>query len=90
MAGAIGGAMQTPGGAPPPLPAAVSFFVALDGKQAGPYDLTTLANHARNGLLSRSTLVWKQGMATWVPAETVPELQALFGAAPPPVPPPVG
>jgi membrane protease subunit (stomatin/prohibitin family) len=90
MAGAIGGAMQAPGGAPPPLPAAVSFFVALDGKQAGPYDLTTLANHARNGLLSRSTLVWKQGMATWVPAETVPELQALFGAAPPPVPPPVG
>ena len=39
MANAIGGAMQTPGGAgmaPPPLPAAVSFFVAMDGKQAGP------------------------------------------------------
>ncbi len=91
MANAIGGAMQSPGGgmAPPPLPAAVSFFVAIDGKQAGPYDLGTLATHANNGLLTRSSLVWKQGMASWVAAETVPELQNLFGAVPPPLPPPL-
>jgi membrane protease subunit (stomatin/prohibitin family) len=93
MASAIGGAMQAPGGAgmaPPPLPASASYFIAIDGKQTGPYDMTILANHARNGLLTRSTLVWKQGMAGWVAAETVPELQGLFGAVPPPVPPPVG
>jgi membrane protease subunit (stomatin/prohibitin family) len=90
MAGAIGGAMQAPGGAgmaPPPLPTAVSYFVAIDGKQTGPYDMATLATQARSGSLTRSTLVWKQGMAGWVAAEAVPELQSLFGAVPPPVPP---
>jgi hypothetical protein len=32
-------------------------------------------------------LVWKQGMATWAAAGSVAELQALFGAVPPPLPP---
>ena len=32
------------------------------------------------------TLVWAQGMAGWAPAQTVPELQAMF-ATPPPMPP---
>ena len=89
MAGAIGGAMQAPGGAgmsPPPLPGNVSFFIALDGKQAGPYDLATLANHAQSGRITRTSLVWKQGMSGWVAADTVPELQNLFGAVPPPLP----
>ena len=36
--------------------------------------------------LTRTTLVWRQGMANWVAAETVPELQPLFAAAPPPLP----
>jgi membrane protease subunit (stomatin/prohibitin family) len=87
----MAGAMASPGGsmAPPPLPASVSFFVAIDGKQAGPYDLNTLAGHAHNGLLTRSSLVWRQGMAGWVAAETVPDLQNLFGSVPPPLPPPV-
>jgi membrane protease subunit (stomatin/prohibitin family) len=89
MAGAIGGSMQAGGAgmAPPPLPTAVSYFVAVDGKQAGPYDMATLTTQARSGSLTRSTLVWKQGMAGWVAAESVPELQSLFAAVPPPVPP---
>jgi membrane protease subunit (stomatin/prohibitin family) len=89
MAGALGGATQAPGQvvAPPPLPSAVTFFVAMDGKQAGPFDVATLGQHAQRGLLLRSSLVWKQGMASWTPAENVPELQSLFAAMPPPLPP---
>jgi membrane protease subunit (stomatin/prohibitin family) len=85
MAGALGGQQ---GGSPPPLPGgSASFFVAVEGKQAGPFDLTTLAAKARDGSLTRGSLVWKQGLGNWVTAETVPELQPLFAAAPPPLPP---
>src|SRR5262245_53057690 len=84
MAGAVGG--QSAAAMPPPLPSAASFFAAIGGVQGGPFDMATLAAKARDGSLARSTLVWKHGMAGWVAAETVPELQALFAAVPPPLP----
>ena len=62
-------------------------FVAVEGKQAGPFDLQTLAGHAREGKLTRGTLVWKQGMPAWAPAEAVPELRTLLDSLPPPLPP---
>jgi hypothetical protein len=46
-----------------------------------------LAAKVREGSLTKTTLVWKQGMANWVPAETVAELQSLFPGGPPPLPP---
>jgi len=73
--------------APPPLPATVSFFAAINGAQAGPFDLTALAGRVRDGSISRATLVWKQGMASWTAAENVVELQSLFAHLPPPLPP---
>lgn len=78
----------TPAGAgvPPPLPTAVAFHAAIDGAAAGPFDMNTLAAHVRTGKLTRSTLVWKNGMAGWAAADTVPELQGLFGSVPPPLP----
>lgn len=71
---------------PPPIPgAAAAFFVAINGQQAGPFDMATLASKARSGELARDTLVWKQGMAQWTPAANVGELGGLFGG-PPPIP----
>lgn len=95
MAQQMAGAMQAPaqpmgspaGAMPPPLPSAAAFFVAFNGQQAGPFEMTALAEHARAGQLTRETLVWKQGMAAWVGAGQVPELASVFGAAPPPLPP---
>jgi membrane protease subunit (stomatin/prohibitin family) len=84
IAGAVSG--QTVA-TPPPLPGAVSFFLALNNTQAGPFDLNTLTAKVRDGSLTRATLVWKQGMSSWAPAETVPELQALLASVPPPLPP---
>jgi membrane protease subunit (stomatin/prohibitin family) len=92
---AIGGAMadamrggQASAGGPPPLPgSAAAFFVAMNGAQAGPFDLTSLAAKARAGELTRQSLVWRNGMASWTAAEGVAELQSLFASVPPPLPP---
>src|SRR5262249_256207 len=86
----MAGAMQpATAAAPPPLPggATTSFFTGVAGKQQGPFDIATLQTKIGQGAFTRATLVWKQGMAGWVAAETVPELQPLFAAAPPPLPP---
>ncbi|MBN9118428.1 MAG: SPFH domain-containing protein [Planctomycetes bacterium] len=73
-------------GGPPPLPGAVAFHAAIDGAAAGPFDMAALAAHVHTGKLNRNTLVWKSGMAGWVAAGTVPELQGLFADVPPPLP----
>jgi membrane protease subunit (stomatin/prohibitin family) len=87
MAGAIQGATATTA-APPPIPTtgAASFYIGVGGQQQGPFDMATLQGKVRDGALARNTLVWRQGMASWVAAETVPELQSLFAAVPPPLP----
>lgn len=95
MAGQMGAAMQAGaagmgggGGAmPPPLPTAVAFHVAINGQQAGPFDLTALQAHLASGTLKRDSLVWKAGMAQWAQAGSVPELAPLFANMPPPIPP---
>jgi len=85
MAGQLAGAAQ-PSAAPPPLPQA-GYFVGVGGQQQGPFDAAALAARVRDGSPTRATLVWRQGMANWVAAETVPDLQPLFAAVPPPLPP---
>ena len=72
---------------PPPLPAAVAFHVAINGQQAGPFDIGALQGQAGSGALKRDSLVWKAGMAQWAKAGEVPELAALFASMPPPLPP---
>ena len=83
-----------PGMAPPPLPT-ISYFAAIGGAQAGPFDANGLRAQMSSGGLTRDTLVWKPGMATWTKASDVPEVAMLFGpppvpmGAPPPLPPPL-
>jgi membrane protease subunit (stomatin/prohibitin family) len=88
MANQMGQAMagQGSGSTPPPMPLSSTFYVAFNNAQSGPFDMTTLQGKVRDGSLTRSTLVWKQGMPNWVAAETVPELQSLFASVPPPLP----
>lgn len=74
------------GGTPPPLPDTVQYFVAVDGKQAGPFAMDQLAQMVTAQSLNRQTMVWKTGMANWAAADTVPELAALFSNVPPPLP----
>jgi len=73
------------GAAPPPLPVAVQYFVAIDGKQAGPFDMTQLTQMTAANTLNRQSMVWTAGMANWAAADSVPELATLFNNVPPPL-----
>jgi membrane protease subunit (stomatin/prohibitin family) len=78
---------QTGPASAPPLPNQATFHVAIDGQAAGPFDMAGLKQLVQSGKLTRNTLVWKQGMENWIAASQVAELQSLFAAAPPPLPP---
>ena len=93
MAGGLGAAaagppQQVAGQVPPPLPAALSLFVAVDGRQQGPYPLEQVAAALAQGQIGGDTLVWAQGMPAWTPASQVPQLAVSAAAAPPPLPAP--
>lgn len=85
IASTMNAAMNPPsqaGAVPPPIPTA-SYHVAVNGQATGPYDIATLTQMAISGAFTRSNLVWKQGMADWVSAESVQELKGVFEAVPP-------
>ncbi|MBN1250610.1 MAG: SPFH domain-containing protein [Bacteroidales bacterium] len=71
----------------PPPPPIIQFFVSVSGQQTGPFDINTLQQMAMQGQLTKDSLVWKQGMQSWIAAGQAPELINLFGAMPPPPPP---
>ncbi len=80
---------------PPPICSnepQIELYLAIGGKQYGPYNYAQLKQFVPTGQLTAETLVWKQGMSTWMPAGQVAELSSLFMAVPPipsapPVPP---
>jgi len=89
MAGALnpqaGGAAAPAAAAPPPLPG--GYFLGINGQQVGPVAVNDLPARVASGELTADTLVWQQGMAQWTRAGDVPEVSAVLGAAPPPLPP---
>jgi membrane protease subunit (stomatin/prohibitin family) len=72
---------------PPPPPPMNQYFVSVNGQQQGPFDMPVLSQMIMNGQINKQTFVWKQGMASWLAADQVPEVAMLFGAVPPPPPP---
>ena len=88
MGNAMGGQMAGVS-APPPIPGSVTWMIAINGQQSGPYTMQQMQQLVQNGHLTQNTYVWRQGMANWELAGTVAELSQLFGAPVPPPPPPV-
>jgi membrane protease subunit (stomatin/prohibitin family) len=80
--------MQNQQNTPPPPPPVSQYFVAVNGAQQGPYDDNTFRAMIQNGTVKKETVIWKNGMAGWLPAGQVPELAAFFNSTPPPMPPP--
>ena len=85
MPALIDGVMPKPavsGGAtsatPPPVKPAAQIYLVIDNTQAGPFTQEELIKLIQNDLLSPETLIWKSGMATWLPASQVAEVNKLF------------
>jgi len=88
MAQGMQGGTAPAAGTPPPLQGAGAlYYVGIDGRQQGPFDTNGLRTLANSGQLKAGTLVWCQGMASWVPASSVAEVAALLPQGPPPLPP---
>lgn len=73
-------------GGPPPIPQ-IQVHVVVNGQQAGPFDINTLKEMFKSGQLTKDSLVWMEGMASWSAASTVSVIASVFGAGPPPLPP---
>ena len=54
------------------------YFISADGRQLGPVPGEQLVNCG----ITPDTLVWGQNMSGWAPANTVPEIVALFTSQP--------
>jgi len=65
--------------APPPLPKANAYFLAIEGKQYGPFTVDQLRPFVPTGQITAQTLVWCQGMSAWAPAGACPEIAVIFG-----------
>ncbi len=77
-------AQAQPAMQPPPL---AVYHVARNGQSTGPFDMGALQSQAVGGMLTPDSLVWKPGMAQWARAGDQAELQPVFAATPPPIPP---
>ena len=72
--------------APPPMPN-VSWMVAVNGQQSGPFTIQQMQQLAQQGQINPKTYVWRQGMSGWELICNVPELASLFvSSTPSPIP----
>lgn len=79
--------MQVPGTGKPLTSQSMStYYVALDGKAAGPFDEAELSRLITQGQLTRQTYLWKSGMSDWILAENLPDILKLVALTPPPLP----
>lgn len=63
-----------------------SYFLVLNGAQAGPYTIAQLTEFMCLGVMTQNTYVWKEGMPDWDFAHNVDKVKQLFTATPPPLP----
>lgn len=72
-------------GISPPV-VSVSFFIVLDGHQAGPFNESELSRLVMEGRVTKTTYIWRAGMPRWEFAERVPDFLRIIALAPPPIP----
>ena len=71
---------------PPPLPNQVTYYVAKDGQSTGPFDVALIMDGIKTGAIQPESLVWKTGLANWMPASSLTEFNSAFNTMPPPIP----
>lgn len=63
---------------PPPVTDNGGYYLAINGKVAGPFTDDELVTLVKNKTLLPATLVWQQGMSAWKRAEGLPNLQRVL------------
>ncbi len=58
-----------------------TYYIHFDNQQSGPFTIEEL----KTKNITRETLVWKEGMANWVKARELNDLDILFNSQPPPL-----
>jgi len=73
---------------PPPLfNKTIQYHVVINDQQSGPYSIEQIKLLIKKGMISKESLVWKEGMADWGNIKEQEELDILFNTTvPPPVP----
>lgn len=71
---------------PPPVPASVSYYIAIEGQQQGPFSISQMQQKVQSGDIQRTTLVWHASLTEWTQAEHDPTLSNIFKHLPPPLP----
>ena len=66
----------------PPQPPTISYYAIINNQQEGPFDLNTIIQKLSAGTLTKDSLVWKAGKASWEPLINQKEMTHLF--TPPP------
>ena len=72
---------------PPPIPPSVSYFLAIDGKQQGPYNSQQIQEAITQDSNVLNLLAWKKGMVNWQPLSSFVEFATQDDSeCPPPIP----
>lgn len=58
----------------------MNYFIAIKGKKKGPFTIEQLEDLK----IYNNTLVWKEGMEAWLPANKIEELEGIAIMPPPP------
>ncbi|WP_076789654.1 RDD family protein [Chlorobium sp. KB01] len=66
-----------------------AWWYAEKEKKTGPLEQDELASLIQRGKIGPRTMLWKEGMESWLPLNEIEELQMLNAAVPPPLPPKV-
>lgn len=72
---------------PPPIPTSVSYFLAVNGQQQGPYNVQQIRDAIAQDMNVLNLLAWKKGMKGWQPLKTFVEFATKDSSeCPPPIP----
>ncbi len=71
---------------PPTVPVSISYYVAIEGKQQGPFTEAQMQQKIQSGDIKKTTLIWFVELTEWTQAEQVATLADIFKHLPPPIP----
>jgi membrane protease subunit (stomatin/prohibitin family) len=80
--------VQQSASTPPPMPSTgKKYYLAIDGKQQGPFDFETILQKYHGAEINAVTLVWTNGMAQWQKISDCEDFATLISPnCPPPIP----